>query len=101
MLITLLLILLIAAVANGFFLMSIMKKANEVPEKKDDIGLKLLLEQINELNRTVDGKMSDLSKTMDYKISESGKNMSETVRTTIFRIGKTHQRCYSGIDKAR
>lgn len=37
--------------------------------KTDDIGLKLILEQINELNRTVDAK-----------IGESSKQMSESVR---------------------
>lgn len=38
-------------------------------EKQDDTGLKLILEQINEVHRTV-----------DHKISESSKNMSDAVR---------------------
>lgn len=38
-------------------------------EKQDDTGLKLILEQINEVHRTV-----------DHKISESSRNMSDAVR---------------------
>ena len=53
------------------------KKPEE--KQKDDIGLKLILEQVNELSRTVDSKVSDLNKTVDQKMSETNRNMSETV----------------------
>ncbi|MHB1316228.1 MAG: hypothetical protein ACYCZW_00005, partial [Minisyncoccota bacterium] len=39
------------------------------PKETSDIGLKLVLEQINELSRTV-----------DTKITESGRMMNESVR---------------------
>ncbi len=54
-----------------------LKKNAEAP--KDDIGLKLILEQVNELSRTVDSKVSDLNKTVDLKMGESTRHMSDSV----------------------
>jgi DNA recombination protein RmuC len=57
----------------------IMMRRKEAPQN-NDTGLKLLLEQMNELNRTMDGKMNDMRQTIDGKITESSKMMNETVR---------------------
>ncbi|MBI5126696.1 MAG: DNA recombination protein RmuC [Candidatus Taylorbacteria bacterium] len=54
------------------------RKSENVPN--DDIGLKLLLEQMNELTRTVDSKVGELNKTVDSKIGESTRSMNDTVR---------------------
>jgi DNA recombination protein RmuC len=68
---------------------------NMKSKKEDDMGkdsgLQLLLQQINELSRTVDLrvgdvaktvdlKMSDISKTVDGKLGESQRQMQDTVR---------------------
>jgi DNA recombination protein RmuC len=64
-------------------------KKNSVDEKKgEDIGLKLILEQINELNRTVDSK-----------ISESTKNMNESVRNQFTESAKLIKDVTQGLTK--
>jgi hypothetical protein len=68
-------ILVLVAINIALFLM--LKKNNGEP--KDDIGLKLILEQVNELSRTVDSKVSDLNKTVDLKMGESTRHMSDSV----------------------
>ncbi len=65
----------LVAINIALFLM--IKKNSNQPT--DDIGLKLILEQVNELSRTVDSKVSDLNKTVDQKMGESTRHMSETV----------------------
>ncbi len=56
-----------------------MQKRNKTPPTSDT-GFKLLLEQMNDLNRNMDGKMSDMRRTIDGKITESNKMMNDTVR---------------------
>lgn len=52
--------------------MTIMYFLRSTQKPTDDTGLKLILQQINELNRTVDSK-----------IGESSRNMNESVRTQL------------------
>ncbi len=68
-------ILILIAINLALFFM--LKKGSDAP--KDDIGLKLILEQVNELSRTVDSKVSDLNKTVDLKMGESTRHMSDSV----------------------
>jgi DNA recombination protein RmuC len=51
-------------------------------EKKPDesTGLQLLLQQINELGRTVDSRITDMSKSVENKLGDSHKQMQDTVR---------------------
>ena len=64
-------------------------KMRSVTEKKgEDIGLKLILEQINELNRTVDSK-----------ISESTKHMNESVRNQFTESAKLIKDVTQGLTK--
>ena len=60
------------------------------PETKneDSMGLKLILEQINELNRTVDSK-----------ISESSKHMNESVRNQFNESAKLIKDVTQGLTK--
>ncbi len=88
-------ILAVIVVVNAiilFFVFKVLKRAGgEAGEQKPDQGLNLILQQVNDLARTVDGKMTDLSKTVDTKIGESTKHMSESVRMQMgesFRILK-------------
>lgn len=59
------------------FLLAVRKK----PEQKDDTGLKLLLEQMNELSRVMDSKMSEsrqeMRNTVQTQFSESQKLLRE------------------------
>ncbi len=49
-------------------------------DEREAIGLKLILEQVNELARTVDSKVTDLNRTVDHKIGESTRSMNDAVR---------------------
>ena len=54
---------------------------NNLPhDDREAIGLKLILEQVNELSRTVDSKVTDLNRTVDHKIGESTRSMNDAVR---------------------
>jgi len=68
-------ILILVAINIALFLM--LKKSGDIP--KEDSGLRLILEQVNELSRTVDSKVSDLNKTVDLKMGESTRHMSDSV----------------------
>ena len=68
-------------------------------KKADHGGLNLLLEQINELGRIVDRKVTDLSKTVDhkvdgltrtvdYKINESSRNMQESMTAQLHQSSR-------------
>jgi DNA recombination protein RmuC len=47
-------------------------KKTQVPEiKQDDTGLKLILQQLNEVSRTVDDRMHKMSETVDLKMNRS------------------------------
>lgn len=49
-------------------------------QAKDQAGLQLVLQQINELGRTVDAKVGDVARSLDSKLGESHKQMQDTVR---------------------
>ena len=72
-----------------FFLWSLfLKKGSEGEKKGEDIGLKLILEQINELNRTV-----------DTKISESTRHMNDSVRNQFTESAKLIKDVTQGLTK--
>ena len=84
---TILIVLLVVVIA--LLLWIAFSKKNSSEEKKgEDIGLKLILEQINELNRTVDSK-----------ISESTKNMNESVRNQFTESAKLIKDVTQGLTK--
>lgn len=62
-----------------FFILNSRKKGTEADPSKD-MGLQLLLQQINNLAQTVDGKMTDMAKTVDSKLGSSAKEMQESLR---------------------
>jgi len=80
-------IAIVLAVLNALVLFFVMRK-KDVPEKTDDAGLKLLLEQMNELSRTVDRKMG-----------ETTKNMSETMRTQFTESSRLIRDVTEGLTK--
>lgn len=56
------------------------KEQEELTKPQDNTGLQLLLQQINELSRTVDSRINDMSKTVDTKLGESSRTMQENFR---------------------
>ena len=77
---------LLLAINAAIFIYMVVSARKNTGEPTDDeknardTGLQLLLQQINDLARTVDGKMSDVAKTMDAKLGESSKQMQDSVR---------------------
>ncbi|MDB4984540.1 MAG: hypothetical protein JWM20_719 [Patescibacteria group bacterium] len=76
-----LIIILLAIVLLFLAYVAFFKEA-KVPEiKQDDTGLKLILQQLNEVSRTVDSKMRDMSHTMDTKMHQSSTMMQSSLAT--------------------
>ncbi|MBU6426846.1 DNA recombination protein RmuC [Patescibacteria group bacterium] len=89
---TALIILVIIAIAGNILMaIAFFKGKNGRNSNGDDArdagGLKLILEQVNELSRTVDRKVGDLSKTVDSKVSD----LTKTVDTKIHETSRTVQ----------
>lgn len=65
-----------------FLIYIIFFKESKIPEiKQDDTGLKLILQQLNEVSRTVDSKMHDMSHTMDTKMNRSSDVVQRSLET--------------------
>lgn len=93
-----LIVALILVIINGAILVMFWRKGagangkkSAEEEAKENNGLQLLLQQINELGRnidarvgdvakTVDSKITDMSRTVDGKLSDSHRQMQDTVR---------------------
>lgn len=77
-----LIILVVAVVAVNIFLVF---KLRSGAGRGNDAGhgLKLIQDQLLELNRTVDRKVGDLGKTMDQKMGESARSVQESMRAQL------------------
>jgi DNA recombination protein RmuC len=107
---TLIILVVIAIAANIFMVFAIMKRRQEPEKKEDGTGLKLILEQVNELGRIVERKVSDLSRTVDTKVDgltksvdtkihESSRNMQESVRVQLTESSKLIKEVTEGLTK--
>jgi DNA recombination protein RmuC len=76
----LIIILLIATVLLLVYI-SFLKKDTSPEIKQDDTGLKLILQQLNEVSRTVDTKMNTMSQTVDAKMNRSSDIVQESLKT--------------------
>lgn len=72
--------LILVAINLAFLILMFFKSKKKDTGVEDNTGLQLLLQQINELGRTVDSRIHDMSKVVDNKLGESHKEMQETVR---------------------
>lgn len=73
-------------------------------EKKDDTGLQLILAQINELNRTVDTKMSESQKTVNETMRFQGKETTEVIRDItekLTRLDETNKQVINFTDQLK
>ncbi len=71
-------------IANIAMAVYFVKRKND--NKEDSQGLRLILDQVNEVSRTVDRKVSDLTKTVDSKIEKSTSHMQESMKSQLSLI---------------
>jgi len=60
------------------------QKASAVPGPEENAGLQMLLQQINELGRTVDARVGDVTRTLDLKIGDMSRNVDG-------KLGESHR----------
>jgi len=99
--ITLIIILVLVFIALAVLIwLNVKKREPEI--KKDDTGLNLILQQINELNRTVDNKMTESSRHMNESIrtqfSESAKLIKD-VTQGLTKLDETNKQVVSFADQ--
>jgi len=97
---TILIVLLVVVIAVLIFV--IFKKKDNSITNKDDIGLKLILEQINELNRTVDKKIGDNAKEMQESIKYQSNKSFDIIRDItekLTRLDETNKQVVSFADQ--
>jgi DNA recombination protein RmuC len=98
-LIIILIILVLIAIVSIFF---VFIRRPQPAQGKDEIGLKLILEQINELSRTVDSKIGENAKTMresmQTQLSESTKMIRE-VTAGLTKLDETNRQVVSFADQ--
>ncbi len=92
-------LIVLAILANIFIVVYFMRRKSPEQAPKDDTGLKLILEQMNEISRTVDRKVGDLTKTVDSKMNESSKNMQDSMRTQLSESSKLIREVTQGLTK--
>ncbi|KKR66029.1 MAG: hypothetical protein UU07_C0020G0012 [Parcubacteria group bacterium GW2011_GWF1_40_5] len=87
-------------IVGGIIVYLFLNKDKE--EKKDDIGLNLILTQINELSRTVDNKMAEshkqVSENLKFHSSESNKIIRD-VTERLTRLDETNKQVISFADQ--
>ncbi len=92
--------IIIGVVAGGVLAYLILNKKKE--EKKDDIGLQLILQQLNELARTVDNKIGEshkqVNESLKFHSSESNKIIRD-VTERLTRLDETNKQVISFADQ--
>ena len=100
--IILIIVLILVLVALITLIWLNVKKVKLAEVKKDDTGLNLILQQINELNRTVDNKMTESSRHMNDSIrnqfSESAKLIKD-VTQGLTKLDETNKQVVSFADQ--
>jgi DNA recombination protein RmuC len=98
---TIILGILLVLVTSLLLWLALFKKAGE-GKRGDDIGLKLILEQINELNRTVDTKIGESSKQMHESLkhqSSESFNIIRDITEKLTRLDETNKQVVSFADQ--
>ena len=101
---TLMTLVVILTVISLVLLVIVIKKTSNITneEKKEDIGLKLILEQINELNRTVDKKIGENAKQMNESMkhqSTESFNIIRDITEKLTRLDETNKQVVSFTDQ--
>lgn len=99
------LIILNVLIAIGIIVLAVvlLRRKNDAPaadvETGTDKSLQLLLQQMNELNRTVDRRVNDLTRTVDTKIHQSATSMQESMRAQLGESAKLIKEVTQGLTK--
>ncbi|MDE2172632.1 MAG: DNA recombination protein RmuC [Patescibacteria group bacterium] len=94
----LIVLVLVAIVANAILVMAFVRRRESV-KPEDAGGLNLILEQMNELSRTVDRKVGDLTHTVDRKISESSRSVQDSMRSQLSESSRLIREVTEGLVK--
>ena len=97
--ITILIVLVAVAIAAIIIMGLMLARKGTKEEAKEDVGLKLILEQVNEMSRTLDRKVGDLTKTVDTKIDQNYRNMQESMRSQLGESAKLIREVTQGLTK--
>lgn len=93
---------LLLLISNGFLFWIVNRRNAETPAGPDDTGFKLILQQVNELTRTVDQKMAESSRTMNESVraqfSESAKLIRD-VTEGLTKLDETNRQVVSFADQ--
>lgn len=92
----------ILVIGNGVLIWFVMKKNRAEPKPDNDTGLKLILQQMNELTRTVDSKMGESARQMNESVrnqfGESAKLIRE-VTVGLTKLDETNRQVVSFADQ--
>ena len=93
--------IILAFIIISFLIFLLIKKnsANTISQSQPSEGLNLILQQLNEMSRTVDQKMGDLTRTVDTKINESNRTMQESMRGQLSESAKLIKEVTQGLTK--
>jgi DNA recombination protein RmuC len=87
---------------NGFLIWFILRRPRVEERPREDVGLKLILEQLNEISRTVDQKMGETSRQMNesvrHQFTESAKLIQDVTRG-LTRLDETNKQVVSFADQ--
>ncbi len=84
---------------NVFLIWKLLKGRDGSMETKEDTGLKLILQQMNELSRVVDTKVTELNRTVDSKMNESARHMNDSIRNQFGESAKLIKEVTQGLTK--
>jgi DNA recombination protein RmuC len=85
-----------------FWVFYTIKSRTAEPEKKDDTGLNLILQQINELSRTVDSKISETTKNVNENMRNQFSESSKLIRDVtqgLTKLDETNRQVVSFADQ--
>jgi DNA recombination protein RmuC len=95
------LIVLIVLLIGGNITLAIfaLRKRKDSTDSSETNSMQLLLQQMNELSRTVDSKVGELNKTVDAKMTESARGMSDTIHRQFGESAKLIKEVTQGLTK--
>jgi DNA recombination protein RmuC len=96
------LVILLTAIVITLLIIIVKKTSSIAGDKKEDIGLKLILEQINELNRTVDKKIGENAQQMHESLkhqSTESFNIIRDITEKLTRLDETNKQVVSFADQ--
>jgi len=101
-LIFLIILIVLLVAGNGVLIWFVIKKNREAGGPNEDTGLKLILQQVNELSRTMDAKMGETTRQMNDSVrtqfGESAKLIRE-VTQGLTKLDETNRQVVSFADQ--